>query len=171
MFQESRDGKTEMSYFSIMNILELNPRFDLQNDPKSAAAFSQFSEMLKAVKEKELNSTVVTALNEGIQSINNTVLTGKYLTRLIKTKQQGILKLLEKEQKIVPKKHYQTLWMVLGMSSFGLPLGAAFGLALGNIGLMGLGLPIGMGIGLAMGTNMDKKALAEGRQLAFEAKM
>jgi hypothetical protein len=63
-----------------MNILELNPRSDLQNDPKSAAAFSQFSEMLKAVKEKELNSTVVTALNEGIQSINNTVLTGKYLT-------------------------------------------------------------------------------------------
>jgi hypothetical protein len=81
------------------------------------------------------------------------------------------LKLLEKEQKIVPKKHYQTLWMVLGMSSFGLPMGVAFGLALGNIGLMGLGLPIGMGIGLAMGTKMDKKALAEGRQLAFEAKM
>ena len=61
--------------------------------------------------------------------------------------------------------------MVLGMSSFGLPMGVAFGLALGNIGLMGLGLPIGMGIGLAVGTNMDKKALAEGRQLAFEAKM
>lgn len=160
-----------MSYFSMMNILELNPRSDLQNDPKSAAAFSQFSDMVKAVKEKELNPAVVTALNEGIQSINSTPLTGKDLTKLIKTKQQGILKLLEKEQKIVPKNYYRTMWMLLGMTSFGLPMGVAFGMAMGNIGLLGLGLPIGMAIGLAVGTSMDKKAVAEGRQLNFEVKM
>ena len=154
-----------------MEILELNPRADLASDPKLRAAFNQFSDLVKAAKEKELNATVVSTLNEGIRSVNESALSGNYLTRLIKSKQQGILKVMEKEQKIVPKKHYQTLWMVLGMSSFGLPMGVAFALALGNIGLMGLGLPIGMGIGLAVGTNMDKKALAEGRQLAFEAKM
>ncbi|MGB4772868.1 MAG: hypothetical protein WBP58_15490 [Chitinophagaceae bacterium] len=155
----------------MMNILELNPRSDLQNDPKTAAAFSQFSDMLKAVKEKELNTTVVASLNEGIESINNSLLTGKDLTKHIKSKQQGILKLLEKEQKIVPKNYYRTLWMLLGMTSFGLPLGVAFGMAMGNIGLLGLGLPNGMAIGLAVGTSMDKKAAAEGRQLAFEVKM
>jgi hypothetical protein len=57
------------------------------------------------------------------------------------------------------------------MTSFGLPLGVAFGISIGNIGLLGLGLPIGMAIGLAVGTSMDKKAAAEGRQLAFEVKM
>lgn len=154
-----------------MEILELNPKTDLGSDTKLSAAYSQFSDMVKAVKEKELNPTVVAALNDGIQSINSTLLTGKDLTKLIKTKQQGILKLLEKEQKIVPKNYYRTMWMLLGMTSFGLPMGVAFGMAMGNIGLLGLGLPIGMAIGLAVGTSMDKKALTEGRQLAFEVKM
>ena len=154
-----------------MEILELNPKTGLESEPKVLAAFSQFSEMLKAVKQKELNPTVIGALNEGIQSINGTLLTGKDLTKLIKTKQQGILKVLEKEQKIVPKNYYRTMWTLLGMTSFGLPLGVAFGMAMGNIGLLGLGLPIGMAIGLAVGSGMDKKAAAEGRQLAFEVKM
>jgi hypothetical protein len=154
-----------------MEILELNPRTGLESEPKVLAAFSQFNEMVKAVKQKELNPAVVGALNEGIQSINGTLLTGKDLTKLIKTKQQGILKVLEKEQKIVPKNYYRTMWTLLGMTSFGLPLGVAFGMAMGNIGLLGLGLPIGMAIGLAVGTSMDKKAATEGRQLAFEAKM
>jgi len=38
------------------------------------------------------------------------------------------------------------------------------------LGLLGLGLPIGMGIGILVGINQDKKALAEGKQLAFETK-
>lgn len=153
-----------------MEILELNPRTDLASDAKLSAAFDQFSDLLKAVKEKELNTNVVSALNESVQSINNTLLKGKDLTKLIKTKQQGFLKLLEKEQKIVPKNYYRTLWTLLGMTSFGLPMGVAFGMAMGNIGLLGLGLPIGMAIGLAMGSSMDKKAATEGRQLAFEVK-
>ena len=153
-----------------MEILELNPRTDLASDAKLSAAFNQFSDLLKAVKEKELNTNVVSALNESVQSINNTLLKGKDLTKLIKTKQQVFLKLLEKEQKIVPKNYYRTLWTLLGMTSFGLPMGVAFGMAMGNIGLLGLGLPIGMAIGLAMGSSMDKKAAAEGRQLAFEVK-
>lgn len=154
-----------------MEILELNPRPELAADQKSYAAFSQFSAMVTSLKEKELNTNVVTALNESIQSINNSALKGRDFTKLIKSKQQGFLKLLEKEQKIVPKNYYRTLWMLLGMTSFGLPMGVAFGMAMGNIGLLGLGLPIGMAIGLAVGANMDKKAATEGRQLAFEVKM
>ena len=60
--------------------------------------------------------------------------------------------------------------MVVGMSAFGLPIGVAIGLSIGNIGLLGIGLPIGMGIGIIVGRLMDKKALAEGRQLDVEIK-
>jgi hypothetical protein len=77
---------------------------------------------------------------------------------------------LEKELKVVPKNYYRTLWMALGMSAFGLPIGTAIGLFLGNIGLLAVGLPIGMGIGAVVGTNMDKKALAEGRTMDIEIK-
>ena len=72
--------------------------------------------------------------------------------------------------KIVPINHYRNLWMVIGMSAFGLPLGVAYGTSIGNIGMMAIGLPIGMVIGIAIGTNMDKKALADGRQLSIEIK-
>ena len=60
--------------------------------------------------------------------------------------------------------------MLFGFTGFGLPIGVAFGLLMGNIGLMGLGLPIGMAIGLAFGVTMDKKALNEGRQLNIAIK-
>jgi hypothetical protein len=62
------------------------------------------------------------------------------------------------------------MWMLFGMSGIGLPIGVAFGLSIGNIGLLGLGLPIGMAIGLAIGMSLDKKALNEGRQLNIEIK-
>ncbi|MFY8110592.1 MAG: hypothetical protein ACOVKP_01170 [Flavobacterium sp.] len=85
-------------------------------------------------------------------------------------KQTKIIKLLEKELKIVPKNYYRNLWSALGMSVFGLPMGAALGLSIGNIGLLGIGLPIGMLIGMLVGSQMDKKAFQEGRQLAIEIK-
>lgn len=60
--------------------------------------------------------------------------------------------------------------MLFGFTAFGLPIGVAFGLSLGNIGLLGLGLPIGMAIGFAIGSLLDKKAFTEGRQLNIEIK-
>ncbi|MFY7651521.1 MAG: hypothetical protein ACOVQE_02410, partial [Chitinophagaceae bacterium] len=74
---------------------------------------------------------------------------------------------LEKEMKLVPINYYRNLWTVLGMSSFGLPIGISIGLLVKNIGLLGVGLPIGMGIGLIVGSNLDKKAKDKGLQLPF----
>ncbi len=80
-------------------------------------------------------------------------------------KQNKILRLLEKEYKLVVKNYYQNLWLIVGMTSIGLPMGLAFGLGFDNMGLLASGLPIGMAIGLAIGVTMDKKASKEGRQL------
>ena len=49
-------------------------------------------------------------------------------------------------------------------------LGVAFGLSLGNIGLLAIGLPIGMAIGTLVGSKLDKKALESGKQLDIELK-
>jgi hypothetical protein len=82
----------------------------------------------------------------------------------------AIFKLVEKELKLVTKNHYRRLWMVLGMTIFGVLLGVAFGASLGNMAFLGLGLPIGMAIGIGVGTVMDKKAATEGRQLDVDLK-
>jgi len=68
----------------------------------------------------------------------------------------------------VPKNHYRALWLVLGMSVFGLPIGVLYGFLIGNMGLLGTGLCFGMAIGVALGAGLDKKALKEGRQLDLE---
>jgi hypothetical protein len=92
------------------------------------------------------------------------------MTKLIKQKQSFIIKQVEKAHKIVPKNYYRTMYMLFGMSGIGIPIGVAFGLSIGNLGLLGLGLPIGMGIGVAIGSSLDKKALNTGRQLNIEMK-
>ncbi len=76
--------------------------------------------------------------------------------------------MVTKELKLVTKNQYRNMWFILGMSAFGVPIGVAIGLALGNIAFLGIGFPFGMVIGALVGINMDKKAFKEGRQLDIE---
>jgi hypothetical protein len=153
-----------------MSIRELNIRQDISTDKKLHRIYSQFGELLNELKKKELSQNVEKCINENIDQLNQSILNGTYLTRLIKQKQTAILKQVEKEHKIVPKNYYRTIWMLFGFSGIGIPFGVAFGLSIGNIGLLGLGLPIGMAIGTAIGVSLDKKAFNEGRQLNIEIK-
>ena len=153
-----------------MNIRELNSRQDILNDSKLSKIYSKFGELLNELKKKELNQTVEIFINESVDYVNSSPLNGTQLNNIVKQKQTAILKLVEKEHKIVPKNYYRTLWMLFGMSGIGLPIGVAFGLFIGNIGLLGLGLPIGMAIGIVIGISLDNKALEDGRQLNIEIK-
>ena len=153
-----------------MTIKELNIRQDISTDNKLNRIYTQFNELLNELRKKELNENVEISINESINNLNSSTLSGTQLTKLVKQKQTAILKQVEKEQKIVPKNYYRTMWMLVGMSGIGLPIGVAFGVSIGNIGLLGLGLPIGMAIGLVIGMSLDKKALNDGRQLNIEIK-
>lgn len=153
-----------------MNIKELNKRQDLFTDNKPSRIYFQFEELLNELRAKELNQGVEKLINESVDYLNSSTLSGAQLTKTVKQKQAAILKKIGKEYKIVPRNYYRTIWMLFGMSGLGIPIGVGFGLSIGNIGLLGLGLPIGMGIGLAIGLSLDKKALKEGRQLNIEIK-
>lgn len=154
----------------IMEIKELNSIQNNFTDDKLTKIYNQFVELLNELNRRELPENIVSSVNLGIDKINSSTLTVKALIKSIKEEQTSILKQIEKELKLVPKNYYRNLWLVLGMTVFGLPIGASFGLIIGNIGLLGLGLPIGMAIGIAVGTKLDKKALNEGRQLSIEIK-
>ncbi len=149
-----------------MKILNLAPRTGLQ--PEVQAKYLQFNNLLKEVEKKELPDSLLQVINQRIAAVNAE--TEDTLPKALKTQQAYIIKVLEKEAKIVPRHYYRNLWLPLGMATFGLPMGVAFGAALGNMAFMGLGLPIGMGVGIAVGTGMDNKAFHEGRQLDIEIK-
>jgi len=153
-----------------MNIATLKERRDLVQNSAGARLYLQLGELLKQLGTKNLPATVTEKINRHISVLNNANFEGRELKKTVKRQQTEILKFVEKELKIVPKNYYRNLWVALGMSAFGLPLGVAFGLSIGNMGLMALGLPIGMAIGVLVGSSMDKKALEQGRQLDIEIK-
>jgi hypothetical protein len=116
-----------------MSIKELNIRQDISTDKKQSRIYSQFVELLNELKKKELSPNVEKCINENIDHLNQSILNGTYLTRLVIQKQTAILKLVEKEHKIVPKNYYRTIWMLFGMSGIGIPIGVAYGLSIGNM--------------------------------------
>ena len=95
-------------------------------------------------------------INKEIDNIN-LALDKKEEPQIKKTKSR-IIKLIEKQHKLVLKNHYQNMWAALGMVIFGIPLGVS----LDNIALY---LPMGILIGIVIGVTMDKKAQKEGRQI------
>jgi hypothetical protein len=130
----------------------------------------QFEKLLTELRKKKLPDGLVMAINKEIEPLNTTYGSGNERRKSIRKIQTRLIKLIEKEVKLVPKNYYRNLWLTLGMAGFGIPIGVAFGASLGNMAFIGVGLPIGLAFGIALGTGMDKKALAEGRQLDLEIK-
>jgi len=151
-----------------MKIKNLKQRPDIQKNTKLNNAYIQFEKLINELRNKELSDELVEFVNVNIEELN--LISGKELRSEIRKKQSKIIRRIEKELKIVPKNYYRNMWLAIGMSVFGIPLGVAFGASFGNMGFIAIGLPIGMVIGIAVGTVMDKKAFDEGRQLDMELK-
>jgi hypothetical protein len=149
---------------------KLIERQGISENLKASNAYQQLGKLLNALEVKELSTETLDLINNEIEQLNSISVIEKYFVNAIKEKENRIIKLIEKKHKIVPINYYRKLWMILGMSVFGIPLGLGFGLSIGNFGMLAIGIGIGMAIGVGVGTSMDKKAFNEGRQLDFEAK-
>jgi hypothetical protein len=149
---------------------KLITRQKIAENTKMANQYKQLEAMLNVLEARNLPQETTDFINQEIERLNAIADADKSFARTIKNTENKILRYVEKKHKIVPQKYYAKLWLVLGMSAFGIPLGVAYGLVMKNMGLLGIGLPIGMGVGAAFGTYLDKKALNEGRQLDIEIK-
>ena len=153
-----------------MTIIELVKRPGIAQNEKLAKRHFQFETLLEELRKHEVPTDITHAINKEVEQINSFSGSDKVLLKQVKEAQSRIFKLIEKELKLVPQKHYMKMWLAVGMAAFGLPFGVAFGVSLGNMGLIGVGLPIGMAIGIAVGSAMDKKAQENGKQLDVEIK-
>tara|TARA_E500000318_G_C3537470_1_gene203248 strand:- start:332 stop:787 length:456 start_codon:yes stop_codon:yes gene_type:complete len=150
-------------------ILEPNQRPKLSGKTKDS--YNQFERLILEIRKKKLPEEIAFVINRHITQLNSVEDTGKTLRNEIRKEQSKIVGLLAQKLKIVPINYFRKTWFVLGMTVFGIPIGAAFGLNLNNMAFLGIGLPIGMSIGLAIGARMDNKAKEEGRQLDIELKV
>lgn len=153
-----------------MKITALKNRPGIEANKKLSNLFSQFGELLKELRQKNLPTPMLETLNREIRYLNTLDNSTPNLRMEVTKIQTRLIRLLEKEIKLVPKNYYRNIWLTLGMGAFGLPIGVALGALLQNMGLLGIGLPIGMGIGIAFGLSKDKKAFEEGRQLDIALK-
>ncbi|WP_439881606.1 hypothetical protein ACSX1A_00315 [Pontibacter sp. MBLB2868] len=153
-----------------MQIIETVRRPSVEQNEKLTKKYSQFEMLLDELRKRELPADITRSINNEVEQLNAFSGSDKELLKKLNQSQTSILKLVEKELKLVPKKHYQNMWMAVGMAAFGIPFGVMFGVSLGNMGFLGIGLPIGLAIGVAIGTSMDKKALESGNQLDIEIK-
>lgn len=123
--------------------------------------------LLDAINRKTMPVAEEATITEMVQHINHFDGTLPQLGDLAKQTHKQVLQLLEKNLKMVPKKHNMKKWMAIGIA-LGLPFGIVYATALGNMAFLGLGIPIGMCVGIGIGTSMDKKAESENRQLDIE---
>ncbi len=153
-----------------MEIKKINKRPNIEQHKKLANKYACFEKLINELKKREVPPEIVNSINQEIEKVNSFSGSDKDLLKLLRKAQSGILKLIEKELKLVTKNHYRNMWMSVGTAAFGIPFGVVFGAILGNMAFIGIGIPIGMAIGIAVGTGMDKKAFENGNQLDLEIK-
>jgi hypothetical protein len=151
-------------------MIKLINRPGITSDTKVANAYDQLTNLLLALEKRNLPNIITDFIQQEVQLLNAIADDAKGFARAIKTTEGKIVRFVEKQLKLVPQKYYRKLWLVLGMTSFGIPFGVVFAMSIDNMAMLGIGLPIGMGIGVAIGTALDNKALKEGRQLDIELK-
>lgn len=121
-----------------MEIKILKHRDDFADHSNLDQAQMQFTELIQELNHKNIPDKTVKIINLHISELNSSTQKGKDFRKLLTKKQNKIVKFLEKEHKIVPKNYYRNIWMALGLAAFGIPIGVAFGLNLGNGGLSAL---------------------------------
>jgi len=158
-----------------MMIIELKEREDFLENAKRNRVYFRFQKLLTELRMRELPHRIIESVNQDIEHINSTSFTGRELRKSVKRKQAKILKLLEKELNIVPKKYYLTQAItvasaVTAVLSLSIQMSLEKMTSLGKIGKIGviiaaIGIAICVPIGFVIGLRMDKKAFKEGRQL------
>ena len=152
-----------------MEIIDIERKANIGDDKKLMTNLSSFEKLIDALKKREMPIEIANSVNEDIEDLNTYSGSNKDFLKRLKKAHGRIIKLVEKELKLVTKNHYRNMWMALGMTVFGIPFGVAFGASLDNMAFIGIGIPIGMAVGIGIGTSMDSKALEEGRQLDLES--
>ena len=156
-------------------IIELKEREEFLENVKQNRVYVRFQKLLTELRKKELPDKIIESVNQDIEEINSMSNTGKELRKSVTQKHTKILKLFEKELKIVPKQYYLNQMLavvIMVITVLSLPL-QMFMEKMKSMGIMGkvgvliiaIGIIICTPIGIVIGLRMDKKAFKEGKQL------
>jgi len=130
--------------------------------------YNLLKELISELNYRELPPEVVVVMNTEIDRLNTLPNHHPRLLVGVKAVKRKLLKSAMEDLELVPKNYYRNMWLAIGMTGIGLPIGVLFSLILDNISSLSFGLPIGLAIGIAIGSFYDKKAVEDNRQLELE---
>ncbi len=139
-------------------IEEIEKRLKSVSDEKLQKALNELIPIFEDLDRRQIPTESVADQLKRLKTILTAELQLKQVVKL-KTDLLGVLR---RQYGLVTPKYYQTLWMILGMTIFGVPFGMIFSFAIDNMAFLGLGFGFGMPIGMAIGMAKDKKALEDG---------
>lgn len=148
----------------------LNPIKYPNSTFRSAAdqlAVTQFEKLIQEIHRMELPPEVIVELNIELEKLELQLAFQKKFYKQIKTSKAVLLKILYHEVGVVPINHYRDLWIALGLSGIGIPLGIFLSFFMDNSSAIALGIALGCSMGIVIGANLDNQAEAEGRQMAI----
>lgn len=151
-----------------MKVVSLKRRKGAFDFPKADEVYIQFNSFVDELNNRSISENTINAINREIEEINSSTESGVGMKSLILKKLAVILKLLEKEHKLVPKNYYRNNNLLKNSVVFGVPIGVVIGLITKDMAMISAGMVIAMAISFVRGRIMDKKALKEGRQFSGE---
>lgn len=151
-----------------MKVVSLTRRESVFDFPKSERLYKQFNSFIDELNSRSIPENTISAINREVEEINNSTENGIAMKSLMVKKLAAILRLLEKEHKLVPKSYYQNTNLLRDSVVFGVPIGVVIGLITKDMSLIFWGLPIAWVFSFLKGRLMDKKAFKDGRQFSVE---
>ncbi len=139
-------------------IEEIEKTLNSISDEKLQKALNDLIPIFEDLDQREIPTE---SLADLLKRLKNMLVAELHLKQIVRFK-ADLLAALRKQYGLVTPKYYQTLWMVLGMTIFGVPFGLIFSMAIDNMAFLGLGFGFGMPIGMAIGIAKDKKAQEDG---------
>lgn len=132
---------------------------------KEKKELHEFEKLILELNRRNIPADVALQINEKIEALNRFEGPSKDYLKKTRSSKKGIFELLQKNLGLVPKEYYTNLWMPIGMTVLGLPIGMILFVITKNAAFIGLGLPIGLAIGSHHGKKLDKKAEEERKVL------
>lgn len=148
-----------------MALLQLDPKI-----PEEGGAALELDLLLKELGTLQIPEASIISFNRKIEEVNESFRRGNLTSKKILLAKSYILNHLAKNHGPVTANYYTNMWLPLGMSTFGIPIGVVLFVILDNAAFIGIGLPIGLMFGSFYGSQLDKKAEKEGRVLKFAQK-
>lgn len=148
-----------------MELYRVNNRKIFESGCQVAQAFQKVEVLIQSLEKKKLPEEIVREINEQIMELDLLEGNEKDLVSSLTRIESRIFLLVNRKLGLVREKFYITMWMPLGMATFGLPIGLIFFAVTGNAAFIGIGLPLGMAAGAVLGNALDKKAKQQNRIL------